>query len=309
MTVGYGTPMVSVSCSSSSFCVALGIPPASGHPAVPSCTCATAFTYLNGKWSSGLIVDRHTYQDSISCPSSEFCLAVDSLPGISPQGYQGGYAFTYDNGVWSSPVRVDPGSLGSVSCSTVSFCVATGAVDGSVYTYSNGQWSTRFELPGASTVQVFSVSCTARMFCMAIGLPGGNFGVGWYSTYQDGRWSPGSTLELAPHTFLQGVSCASTTLCVAVDQSGNAYLYTDGWAAGQKVTTATETPSVSCQSTSTCFVSGNNDVAALLGNKWSRTLSVPDVNLRYLTCASATFCVAVGDSANGRPNAFVYSVS
>ncbi len=306
MTIGAGTQMVSVSCSSPTFCVALGLPPASGNPPVPSCQCSTAFTYSNGKWSSGVIVDRHTYQDSISCPTPNFCLAVDSLPGISPEGYQGGYAFTYEDGIWSAPRRIEPGSLMSVSCSSVSFCVAAD-VNGVVYTYRDKQWSSGSKLPGATGVDVYSVSCTTSEFCMAVGLAGEDFGLGWYSKYTNGQWSPGSTFKLAPNSFLQGVSCASTTLCVAVDQSGDSYVYTGHWEAGQKITSVTETPSVSCPSESSCFATGDHDVNTLTGGRWNGDRPLSGLDLRALSCTSTSFCAAVGASFGNQPNGYLYN--
>lgn len=296
-TISGAMPLVSVSCSSASFCVALGIGPSTG---------ASASIYSHGTWGPSHPIDPHTYQDSISCPTSDFCLAVDSLPGISPEGYQGGYAFIYDAGTWSSLKRVDPVSLGSVSCASVSFCVATGD-GGSVYAYTNGRWSSRVELPGAEKVIIESVSCTTAPFCMAVGLPNESFGTGWYSTYENGRWSPGTTFPIVPHSFLQAVSCASDQLCVAVDGSGNAYAYTGQWAAGQKVTSETETPSVSCPSTSRCFVAGDHDVNTYLGNQWAGTAALSGADLRAMSCPSVSFCVAVGDSGGTPPNAFIYS--
>jgi hypothetical protein len=103
-TVGRGAQLVSVSCASSSFCVAMGGGPGNHYPQ------GYAYRYVDGKWRAGERVDQYTYQDSISCPTVSFCMMVDSLPSISPAGYRGGHAFTYANGRWSAGIMIDNNS-------------------------------------------------------------------------------------------------------------------------------------------------------------------------------------------------------
>jgi type IV pilus assembly protein PilY1 len=50
----------------------------------------------------------------VSCPSSSFCVAVDTL----------GNAVTFDGGVWSAPNKISPLPLAAVSCPTATFCAA-----------------------------------------------------------------------------------------------------------------------------------------------------------------------------------------
>jgi hypothetical protein len=61
-----GVSLDSVSCASSSFCMAVD---AQGD----------ALTYTNGSWSSPTAISGAGVLDSVSCTSASFCVAVDDL--------------------------------------------------------------------------------------------------------------------------------------------------------------------------------------------------------------------------------------
>jgi hypothetical protein len=113
-----------------------------------------------GSGTSALTWNEHPYGSltSVSCPTSSFCMAVDS----------NGHAITYSNGTWSSPQSIDSNSyLTSVSCPTTSFCMAVDLY-GNAITYSNGTWSSPQSIdPNGSLT---SVSCPTTSFCMAVGV-------------------------------------------------------------------------------------------------------------------------------------------
>ncbi len=97
----------SVSCASTSFCVAVDV-------------LGDAEIYDGSAWSAPSEVAPDVGLSSVSCASPSFCVAVgtDGSHGV---------AVTFDTGSWSSPVRVsDEGPLEAVSCATSSFCVAGG---------------------------------------------------------------------------------------------------------------------------------------------------------------------------------------
>jgi len=98
-----------VSCTSSSFCVAIG-------------DSGGVFTFRNGTWSTEPSVD--TYQGGsaqlfgVSCASPSFCLAIDQ------EAIQ---YLTFNGSTWTKPIQMTPpvpGGLQSVSCPSASFCVA-----------------------------------------------------------------------------------------------------------------------------------------------------------------------------------------
>ncbi len=82
------------------------------HTTTTTTTTTTATTMT---WSVPRSIDPNGNFASVSCPSSSFCVAVDSSGDVS----------TYNGVSWSSPKVIDPsGVLVSVSCPTVRFCVA-----------------------------------------------------------------------------------------------------------------------------------------------------------------------------------------
>jgi hypothetical protein len=96
-----------------------------------------AFSYSDGTWSSGQMIDPHQSLYSVSCPSPSFCMTVNLY----------GYAFTYSDGTWSSGQMIDSNqSLYSVSCPSPSFCM-TVDTHGHVFTYSDSAWAKRVSRP------------------------------------------------------------------------------------------------------------------------------------------------------------------
>ena len=120
-----------------------------------------------------------------------------------------------------SSVNDDQGQLNSVSCASVSFCVA---VDSAGYALTwNG---TAFSAPalvaaepalaGTDASGLTGVSCPTPTFCRAVDSIGRVFG------FDGTTWSKGTLIDNG-HA-LSSVSCPSVSYCVAVDRSGNAFV-------------------------------------------------------------------------------------
>lgn len=168
---------------------------------------------------------------------------------------------------WASGQRLSEGPesyLSSVSCPTVTFCMAIEDSGGS-YVYSGGQWHHGVEIDLSSATAsaarsildvLTSVSCTASEFCMAVTESGYSF------TYSQGTWSTGAPIARGGAGF-SDVSCGSPGSCFAIN-GPSVYAYSDGvWSSGQ-------------------VLGGSNTE-----------------QLTSISCASATRCVAVGDPTNG----------
>ncbi len=153
MEVDPKTVMSSVSCVSESFCVAVG-----GQEAV---------IYDGISWITAE-VSAEANLKAVSCPSSSFCVAVAEhhIPAWSEA-----YAFTYDDGVWSAPTAIprapDRGGfdVGSISCSSSSFCAAGALFEGAGAIYEGGSWAPWTELVSNTST---SVSCPSASFCAAV---------------------------------------------------------------------------------------------------------------------------------------------
>jgi hypothetical protein len=151
---GYG--VFAVECASTSLCFA---------------TEGTDVSTFNGSsWSAPSLMDAAAAGgdrgvDSISCPSTGFCMAVDD----------NGHALSYNGQSWSSPVKVDPSSnaswgggndLWSVSCPTSSFCIALDP-GGADLIYQGGSWSKPMALESFG-IDLEAVSCASPSLCFAV---------------------------------------------------------------------------------------------------------------------------------------------
>jgi hypothetical protein len=143
----------SVSCTSSTFCVAID-------------NSGDAYFFSGSSWSEPEGVDESESLDAVSCSSTKFCVAVDGE----------GYAFAYDGSSWSSS-EIDPDEqVLSVSCRNKSFCVATDAA-GNALTYDGSEWAT----VSIDDNALNSVSCTSDSFCAAVDDAGDALTYGWVS--------------------------------------------------------------------------------------------------------------------------------
>jgi len=285
----------SVSCPTSSFCMADGEGPGSHSPQ------GYVYTYSRGRWSRGRRLDRHTYQDTVSCASPSFCVLVDSLPQISPAGYRGGYAFSYSRGRWSRGRRLARAvSLSDVSCPTRSFCAATGVYapsGGQVYTYSAGRWSHDHVLGRRQDPS--AVSCTSRSFCLVV-TTSLNGGVNRYATYSHGTWSPLHPVHTVDQGDLMSLSCASPQRCLAADDVGFVYIYSHGrWQPGHRIGSWQSSPSVSCTASSLCVAVDGDWADVLSGGRWSGHAKVVAGGLEAVSCARGPVCTSVGGADSG----------
>jgi hypothetical protein len=183
----------------------------------------------------------------------------------------------------ASPARAS--ELYGVSCASSKDCVAVGtdqnAYDGRggplTQTWNGKTWKTvPVKLPkGAVAGGLFSVSCASAAACVAVGfyLNGGGTGFPLAQTWNGTGWAPSTLVTPAGSVGvgLNGVSCAAAKSCVAVGY----YLTRTGSAALAE--------------------SWN-------GRKWT-TAKPPEPkgsvagDLNKVSCASATYCVAVGTTS------------
>ena len=228
-----GGPLKSVSCPTSTFCVAVG----DGNTGTPAN--GSAFTWNGATWSAGVQVDTGSLT-SVSCPTTTFCAAVDNAFS----------AFTLQGSTWSgAAAAADPTE--AVSCSSATFCVAvehggTLMWNGASWTQHNGN-----VIPGLSTPT--SVACTSATFCSVVD-DGGNG-----ATWNGGSWN--ATLGIDPST-LQSVACVSASSCFAVDGLGSLVSWTGTtWDGPGTIDAAGELTGISCGSSVSCVaVDGTGNV-------------------------------------------------
>jgi len=159
-----------------------------------------------GTWSANSDIDQGNEPESVSCPSADFCVAVDDA----------GNAITFNGSSWSSPSNFaveDYDHLLSVSCPSASFCIAVDD-SGDALTYNGSSWSSPTGIVADYTE---SVSCPSTTFCVVV------TGSGHAYTYNGSTWS--SPANIAGLSTLDSVSCPSAEFCTAVDEDGDAVTY------------------------------------------------------------------------------------
>ncbi|WP_170226660.1 cutinase family protein [Rudaeicoccus suwonensis] len=249
-------------------------------------------------WRAPQMIDPSGSPNSVSCPTSSFCVAVDAY----------GNALTFNGSAWSQPATVDSHSLLSVSCPTSSFCVAVDN-DGNVLTYNGSAWS------GASSADsdsgLNSVSCASSSFCVAMD------GNGNAITYNGTTWSAPTLVDAGQDGAMLSVSCPTSLFCVAFDSNGNALTFNgtdwstpaliDPYAAAHS---AGEALSVSCPSTTFCAAVDDSGYALTYKNStWSAPAPLDQPGtLNSISCAPSMFCANAGGTSASTLNGSEWSV-
>jgi hypothetical protein len=272
LSIDPGSQLNSVSCTSSSFCMAAD---GSGN----------VLAFNGTSWTSPLSIDPGNRLNSVSCTSSSFCMAADGS----------GKVLAFNGTSWSAPLSIDPGNqLTSVSCTSSNFCMAADT-SGIVLAFNGTSWSN-----SESTGNLLStVSCASPSFCAAVG----NAGPGGSAFIFNGTsWSSGDLVD--PGYKLHSVSCPSASFCTA-GASVNAFSYNaDTWSSAVSIDAndgnGVGLGSVSCPSTSFCSaIDAIGNAIAFSGTTWSAPIDIDaSIQLNSVSCPSSLFCAAVDDSGN-----------
>jgi Bacterial Ig domain len=271
------SPLSSVSCTSPTFCAAVGN--------------ATATTYDGTSWSAPVTLPNGG-AEAVSCASASFCVTVGAQ----------GTAVTYNGVSWSAPVDIDGNAdLTTVSCPTVSFCLAAGTTFGvvntpSAVTYNGTSWSAPIAAPPGR-----GLSCASTSFCVIADLGDG----AWAYDGDTSSEIPIAGTIASPTYEPQSVSCATATFCVAGLDSGIASIYNGTSWSPSDIDGTIRIDSVSCPSVNFCVAfDDKGDALTYNGTSWSDPAHVSGVaTFPSVSCPSVTFCVV----ADGGGNVAIYS--
>jgi hypothetical protein len=264
----------SVSCVSSTHCVALAAP-------------GLAVTFNGSSWSSPTTIDQHADDLQVSCVSATWCQAIDRGGEPEPLG-----SLAHTNSIafrgasWAAPVdALHSNQVVGASCGSTTFCVAVDS-DGHALTYNGRQWGTRGLIDSMGHPE--AISCASRTLCVVV--DGAGYAVRWDGT----RWSSPIPIDVGHE--LTAVSCPTTTYCLMVDHSGRAVGYTGTrWGLPGPVGSADYLWGVSCASATYCVALGPKTEVHVNGH-W---IDLPGPNtdqLGAISCFTPTSCVAAGTS-------------
>jgi hypothetical protein len=328
----------SVSCSSPTWCAAIGIAP------VNSFDQTLVETWNGTSWSlvQSPNVSTTTTNElfGVACPSATSCFAVGDY-------YVGPFYQTliesWNGNSWSivpSPNTSTSitNSLEGVTCTSPTSCIAVGITNNGtnlqtlVESWDGASW-TIVTSPNTSASQdnlLSSVSCTSSTSCVAAGrYYNGSYFQTLIESWDGASWTivPSQNTSPGQSNVLTSVSCPTTTSCMAAGE------YYDGshqrtlieswdgnsWTIVPSPNTSSTLNNVlrgiSCSSPSNCLTVGYaNDgtlggisttlVESWDGNSWT---IVPSPNtsatrsnvLVSISCSSSTSCMAVGQAFGG----------
>jgi hypothetical protein len=206
-----------VSCTSSSFCMAVGYKMVSGDDK-PFAMIFNGSTWVDSK----AITASNATLKGVSCPTSTYCVAVGSTGGSA-------LAEVWSGGSWSTTSGVvlpSGGSsyqLQSISCVSFTWCLTVGSYvtssgnraiasrwDGSIWHgVANLTWAV-----GTSPV-AYGVSCISATQCFAVGTSSGQPFADEYDGVTPWTSKPLSVPSGATGGGLRGISCVSSIHCEA----------------------------------------------------------------------------------------------
>jgi hypothetical protein len=264
------TALTGVSCSTSSFCMAVD-------------TAGQAVIDQNGTWGAPVDADGAVALRSVSCPITTFCILGDA----------NGDAVPYTNGTFGTSVNLGStgvaGAINSVSCPTSAFCVAVDSL-GNAYEYTSaGGWSAATGL--AVRTPMTAVSCSSAASCLAV--DDNSDAANWWQ-WNGTSWSGMGSLDTSG--AVDTLSCASASYCLGADTAGNALTFNGAsWTSIKIGGTAALVAACAPQSTS-CWA-GDAHGGALSttnGTAWGTPATIDAGRaISALSCSAATSCVAV----------------
>jgi len=220
-----GASLESVSCPSTTFCVAVGNGFNGPHGAD-----TTFIEQWNGVfWLVATTPNYGVSGDndlaSVSCTGPSFCAAVGSNFGRGPGSTDTGFIEQWDGSAWSLVLPpTPPGAmnthLNGVDCTSTSSCTAVGDWDDGtlVETWGGSGWSV---VPSPNAVgwsnTLSSVSCIGSYFCTAVGSNGSPSGtVPLIESWNGTAWSVSPVFNPNPNGgYLQAVTCLGVAYCMA----------------------------------------------------------------------------------------------
>jgi hypothetical protein len=301
--------LIQVSCTSATFCEAVGSYIDSDFNTVPL---AAAWNGTSWALQPTPGLPSTAGFTAVSCTSPSFC---EAWGGGNPGNPGPEVAEQWNGASWQlQAVPSGAAAVNSVSCVGASFCeaVGTGAAD----SWDGSQWSAQTLPSSVSSADLTSVSCSSPRLCETVGKSNvnGNI-VGVAAGWNGSEWSAQPVPNPAGATFasLNAVSCASARSCEAAgdhfNSPGDQVNLAEIWNGTRWLIKATpnlksqdgladsELNSVSCASASFCQAVGTGPTgptAALWnGTSWTvQAVPGPAVEPQEVSCATADFCMS-----------------
>ncbi len=317
---GTGTSLMSLSCTSPTFCIAVGTTHTFGRDSRAG--------FVGGGRNARAVVERWdgsawrvqatplgqlrgTALTGVSCVSSRFCIAVGSL------GLQNAATLGWNGSTWrrlTVPLVKWGPTLTAVSCVAANACTAVGSYDVNkvgvadlrplAARWNGGRWSVAKPPPERDRFHgkafpnftwLTSVSCPSRTSCLATGLalrtqnffPQGGFADRWNGK----RWTT-AVAGIARNSPLNGVSCLAPDDCYAAGQ----------YDPHTVTAPSTQAPLIAHWAAGRWSREVLPSVATLPNPQWFED-NLLDPNVFGISCVPVLGCTAVGAQPQGAQSA------
>jgi hypothetical protein len=216
--------LYSVSCPSSTSCVAVG-----GDYAAPGEAQPLAELWSDGSWLvQSMPPATDSELNSVSCPTTQFCMAVGwGLSDFLIDAWNGS-SWTTESA--PTPPGTSSIALDSVACTSAVACTAIGSyLDEATNTWhalaegwDGSSWALEaIPTPSQATYTNFkSVACSSPTTCIAVGdSEGGSEAaptIPLVETLADGTWTIAAPPTAGTNEILEGVSCLAGGYCMVV---------------------------------------------------------------------------------------------
>ena len=206
--LSYSGALNSVSCVSTTFCMAVGNKDTTIYPWGGVATQGLALAFDGTNWSQTNLPQIVNSLSSVSCIASTYCQAVGTYSIPTPNGNINQVAALGWNGsTWTTeslPISY-VSNLTSISCVTISYCQAVGSNNSTAVVYDGTYWNSEEPLP-SNTLNLNSISCVTISYCQAVGSDNSAI------VYDGTTWIQ----EATPVSSLSSVDCVSVGVCFAV---------------------------------------------------------------------------------------------
>ncbi len=241
----------------------------------------------------------------VGSAAAALAISMSSHSPTSTSGSTSGSTAAATPLTWTKPMVLDPAMTNGsqsdyiaisgatdVSCPSTTFCLAF--VGNDALTYDGHKWSAPRTL--ATSVSGKSISCATVASCV---VSSGGFDSGTYYLFANGGWSgptpvliDGEQISSAEFASVRSLTCPTTSFCAGSTTAHGIVTYNgQGWAI-----TSSPAPSleylfdhVSCASATWCFAVGGSAVTAFDGHTWTAPQSI-DPGMRAETGLSAVSC-------------------
>ncbi len=310
--VGSFDNLMGVSCPTSDSCIAVGYSRVAENGSFKNYLVRWNGTRWSVDTSSGLSDDSSisNYLAAVSCPSVNFCTAVGGFNYRVSTGQDevliwNGRRWSLNTTTALSTSRHQNDFMSGVSCTSPSFCMATGgyidpegAAQSYLLSWTGGRWKMD-DSPSLSTSpnlynDLISDSCASPTFCVAVGASYNgktrqSVSHNLLLTWNGSNWSrttvpDGGTAGSA----LNWVSCASPKFCVAVGgyfSQGYGQNFLLVWNGSRWIVDANPALSNSLPEKNL-----NRSI-----NSPSNTVPSETNGFNSISCISTTYCVAIGN--------------